>query len=314
MRQLLGILALFSTLVTASAASAIDVYYLIIDGRGAGTLLLADEFGIVDDAENEHTGLIADPEGGCNGLHYHGFLFGENQTPEESTHCGWGRVVEVTGPQELLDDLEDLLSGLSDVDLAAKLLGIKDVISDAYDSRCYSLFLRAFQAMNDELVGARKAGILSDEDDSDILALLSQILLVGGADIAPREPEPAPEVPSKCKVKLKVRLSNGDWGTTVDPKSSLTFPRGSLVALEADGQDPGGTYRWKIDFAKPRGFHFKPAKPVGPKNDIPDFTAFGAQGNRANFMAQRGAKAKVTVTYKCPNGKKASDKLTITVR
>lgn len=84
--------------------------YVIIEGENIGTVLFTEKDSkVVNPSLNPiptASGMIGLPEPtdeedetGCNGNHYHGTLF--NEEDPDSKRCGWGRVTKIKNPTAL---------------------------------------------------------------------------------------------------------------------------------------------------------------------------------------------------------------------
>jgi hypothetical protein len=160
-KKLIAVLALFSTVVTASAQ--IDpVWWRIVNGRGGGTVIKgAGPCGsptcIVDPEVGAVGGIALGHFSDCpchfaDG-HYHGTLFGiEDPAPNA---CGWGCVYEI--PYSRANALTELYGRIDDIgrnfdpDLADKLDSIVGMMEDAAADECYSVVDALANAFGDEL-------------------------------------------------------------------------------------------------------------------------------------------------------------------
>lgn len=104
--NILVLILTFFLLTPAFANEDIENVYILIEGPHAGLRLIGTSpFGDftalpqVNDPEVGAVGRVAatevpvTPAMGCDGFHYHGTLF--NEDDPNPTHCGWGRVVIV---------------------------------------------------------------------------------------------------------------------------------------------------------------------------------------------------------------------------
>lgn len=115
----------FTTCVLLPArASASPDLFIIIDGPGAGNVLnvLVTVGNTVTPESNEPgtSGVIALPDVGCAGDHYHGTLRGAPDPrplgEKDPEGCGWGKVVII----DLASDLLNFLSFAIDAELDAQ--------------------------------------------------------------------------------------------------------------------------------------------------------------------------------------------------
>ena len=111
--------------------------------------------------------------------------------------------------------------------------------------------------------------------------------------------DPPPPPPTCCKVNLLLRLGSGKNSELVDAGRKFTAHTSQVVTLEASGCPGDGPFEWE--------YQFKGAA----EGEVPSGTGVGFKHSGINLLSQRTGSCKVTVKFRCPDGKEVSDTITI---
>jgi hypothetical protein len=300
--KIIPMLLLAFMAVTANAATC----WRIVNGDGAGVVLVETERSgnqvFVYNSDFWAQGAIllghfSDCE--CTGFagHYHGFLFGED---DGGDGCGWGCVEEI--PCDLaaaLTYLDLTIANIVRAPVRTRLVKIRECAETARENKIGSLLDGAMSAMGNEL-----ASSAFDESEAEratrdaVVRAIAPYAAFAQAEITATNPPPAPL--TCCKVDLLLRLGSGSESKLVDAGRKYTARPGQIVTFEATGCPGNGPFQWE--------YQFKGAG-VG---EIPSGTGVGFVKNRINIISERTGSVKVTVSFRCPDGREVKDTITVT--
>jgi hypothetical protein len=300
--KLIPMLLLAFAAVTANAATC----WRIANGPGAGAILVetgrsGDQvFVYNDDFEAEGTILLGHfSDCGCDGFagHYHGFLFGED---DGGDGCGWGCVDVI--PCDIaaaLSFLEISIANVVTASVRSRLTMILECAEKARENKIGSLMDGAMSAMGNEIASNAFDDSEAQRSVRDAIArAIAPYAAFAQAEITATNPPPAP--PTCCKVDLLLRLGSGSEAKLVDAGRKYTARPGQIVTLEATGCPGNGPFQWEYQF-----------KGAGA-GEIPSGTGVGFVKNRINIISERTGSVKVTVSFRCPDGREVKDTITVT--
>lgn len=294
------ILAVFIGALGTATTLAQAKYWRIVNGPGAGTILLAEGGIFVSDDLWDAEGTIAPPDE-CDCVHYHGVLYGK---PDPNPHgCGWGCVIEMpttpvaarTAVQQAIDNID-----LFDPALANKLDSILNTAADAVNKDCNTLFQGAVNAMGDEVLGAiSNQPTNAPRFDSFLQKIADYVALALSAMNLPDNPTNEPPC---CKVTLLRRHGSAAQAKLFDAKRKINADLGEVIALDAQSCPDGGPFMWEYKFKGQKA------------GDVPSGSGISFTTERFCVLSERPTTVTVTVSFICPSGKEVKDTVTINIQ
>jgi hypothetical protein len=288
-------IALFLTLTSATVAE--ETWWRIVNGPGAGNVLIGSGLTITNGFDGFASGFIAaghysDCECTFADGHYHGSLFLESDPRPNA--CGWGCVVKMPcssgQANDWLDD-EIVQIGMTAPGLASKLSGILDDMKTANASGCYSVLEGLADAFEEEIYSY--FGIFGESSAFDpIFRALCEY--VGWAEYEmDLDYDYIPEMKPNT-VKILARNGSGALSTLFDVGPKINARLGSVVSLEGYGAGIN-VYKWD--------YKWKGAE----LGENPSGCSLSFLDNHLTATSQKQTQVRITVWGMLPDERRVKD-------